>query len=365
MQRYANVKPLLGKCENKCLLLGANGLLLRASVLLAASLEAIGTDLEETGARAASTIRASLDLECLGGLVGAGLVVGAPGVTAGVALAAAAEAVGAGLEEAGSGRADGGVIGALGDGVGADGSGTGAGIRLAASTETVGARLEETSSGRADGRVVRSLGVIGADTSVASASIRSAAAAEAIRADLEETGTRSTLSIRERNRSSLSGGLRLGLGGLGLVVGADASGTGASVRLAAASEAVGTRLEETGTGGADSRVISALDLLVIRADSVLASTGVRLAASLEAVGADLEEASARSTLAFGKRSRSSLRLPVLSLLGLGLGTLNRLGDEDRIASTLDEISAPLYGTRINGAITAEAIVRTSVELANA
>lgn len=329
MQRYANVKPLLVKCENECLLLGADGLLLGASVLLAASLKAIGADLEETGARAASTIRASLDLECLGGLVGAGLVVGAPGVTAGVALAAAAEAVGAGLEEAGSGRADGGVIGALGDGVGADGSGTGAGIRFAA-------------------------------------------AAEAIRADLEETSTRSTLSIRERSRSSLSGslrlvlpGLRLGLGGLRLVVGADTSGTGTSVRLAAASEAVGTRLEETGTGGADSRVISALDLLVIRADSVLASTGIGLAASLETVGADLEEASARSTLAFGKRSRSSLRLPVLSLLGLGLGTLNRFGDEDGIASTLDEISAPLYGTRINGAIAAETIVRTSVELANA
>jgi len=239
-----------------------------------------------------------------------------------------------------------------------------AGIRLAASTETVGARLEEASSWRADGRVVRSLGVIGADTSVASASIRFAAAAEAIRADLEEAGTRSTLSIRERTRSSLSGSLRLGLGGLGLVIGADTSGTGTSIRLAAASEAVGTRLEETGTGSADSRVVSALDLLVIRADSVLASTGVGLAAALEPVGADLEEASARSTLALRKRSRSSLRLPVLFFLFLGLGSNNRLGDKDGIASTLDEISAPLYGTRINGAITAETIVRTSVELAN-
>lgn len=246
------------------------------------------------------------------------------------------------------------------------------GIRLAASTETVGARLEEASSRRADGRVIGSLGVIGADTSVASASIRFTAAAEAIRADLEEAGTRSTLSIGERSRSSLGGGLRLGLGGLGLVVGADSSGAGTSVRLAAASEAIGTRLEETGTGSADSWVISALDLLVIRADSVLASTGVGLAAALEPVGADLEEASARSTLALGKRSRGSLRLPVLSLLGfgrfsalLGLSSISRLGDRDRIASTLDEISAPLYGTRINGAITAETIVRTSVELANA
>jgi hypothetical protein len=246
-----------------------------------------------------------------------------------------------------------------------------AGIRLAASTETVGARLEEAGSRGADGRVVRSLGLlIGADTSVASASIRFAAAAEAIRADLEEAGTRSTLSIRERSRSSLSGslrlvlpGLRLGLGGLGLVVGADTSGTGTSVRLAAASEAVGTRLEETGTGSADSRVVSALDLLVIRADSVLASTGVGLAAALEPIGADLEETSAGGALALRKRSRSSLRLPVLFFLFLGLGS-NRLGDKDGIASALDEISAPLYGTRINGAITAETIVRTSVELAN-
>jgi len=276
------------------------------------------------------------------------------------------------LEEAGSGRADGGVIGALSDGVRADGLRLRAGIRLAASTETVGARLEEAGSRGADGRVVRSLGLlIGADTSVASASIRFAAAAEAIRADLEEAGTRSTLSIRERSRSSLSGslrlvlpGLRLGLGGLGLVVGADTSGTGTSVRLAAASEAVGTRLEETGAGSADSRVVSALDLLVIRADSVLASTGVGLAAALEAVGADLEETSAGGALALRKRSRSSLRLPVLFFLFLGLGSNNRLGDKDGIASTLDEISAPLYGTRINGAITAETIVRTSVELAN-
>jgi hypothetical protein len=239
-----------------------------------------------------------------------------------------------------------------------------AGIRLAASTETVGARLEEAGSRGADGRVVRSLGLlIGADTSVASASIRFAAAAEAIRADLEEAGTRSTLSIRERSRSSFSGSLRLGLGGLGLVVGADTSGTGTSVRLAAASEAVGTRLEETGTGSADSRVVSALDLLVIGADSVLASTGVGLAAALEPIGADLEETSAGGALALRKRSRSSLRLPVLFFLFLGLGS-NRLGDKDGIASALDEISAPLYGTRINGAITAETIVRTSVELAN-
>lgn len=276
------------------------------------------------------------------------------------------------MEEAGSGRADGGVIGALSDGVRADGLRLRAGIRLAASTETVGARLEEAGSRGADGRVVRSLGLlIGADTSVASASIRFAAAAEAIRADLEEAGTRSTLSIRERSRSSLSGslrlvlpGLRLGLGGLGLVVGADTSGTGTSVRLAAASEAVGTRLEETGAGSADSRVVSALDLLVIRADSVLASTGVGLAAALEPVGADLEETSAGGALALRKRNGSSLRLPVLFFLFLGLGSNNRLGDKDGIASTLDEISAPLYGTRINGAITAETIVRTSVELAN-
>jgi len=188
---------------------------------------------------------------------------------------------------------------------------------------------------------------------------------------LEEAGTRSTLSIGERSRSSLSS-LRFGLGGLGLVVGADSSGAGTGVRLAAASEAIGTRLEETGTGSADSWVISALDLLVIRADSVLASTGVGLAAALEAVGADLEEASARSTLALGKRSRSSLRLPVFTLLGLGrfsallgLGSISRLGDKGGIASTLDEISAPLYGTGINGAITAETIISTSVELANA
>lgn len=276
------------------------------------------------------------------------------------------------MEEAGSGRADGGIVRALSDGVRADGLRLRAGIRLAASTETVGARLEEAGSRGADGRVVRSLGLlIGADTSVASASIRFAAAAEAIRADLEEAGTRSTLSIRERSRSSFSGslrlvlpGLRLGLGGLGLVVGADTSGTGTSVRLAAASEAVGTRLEETGTGSADSRVVSALDLLVIRADSVLASTGVGLAAALEPVGADLEETSAGGALALRKRSRGSLRLPVLFFLFLGLGSNNRLGDKDGIASTLDEISAPLYGTRINGAITAETIVRTSVELAN-
>lgn len=278
------------------------------------------------------------------------------------------------MEEAGSGRADGGVIGALGDGVRADGSSAGAGVGLAAASEAVGAGLEEAGSRGADGRVVRSLGLlIGADTSVASASIRFAAAAEAIRADLEEAGTRSTLSIRERSRSSLSGSLRLvlpglrlglGLGGLGLVVGADTSGTGTSVRLAAASEAVGTRLEETGTGSADSRVVSALDLLVIGADSVLASTGVGLAAALEPVGADLEETSSGGALALRKRSRSSLRLPVLFFLFLGLGSNNRLGDKDGIASTLDEISAPLYGTRINGAITAETIVRTSVELAN-
>jgi hypothetical protein len=176
------------------------------------------------------------------------------------------------------------------------------------------------------------------------------------------------LSIGERSGSGLLGlllvlpGLRLG--GFGLVVGADTSGTGASIRLAAASEAVGARLEETGTGSADSRVISALDRLVIGANSVLASTGVGLAAALETIGADLEETSARSTLALRKRGRSSLRLPVLFLFLLGLSTFNRLGDKDRIASTLHEISAPLYGTRINGAISAETIVRTSVELAN-
>jgi len=154
-----------------------------------------------------------------------------------------------------------------------------AGIRLAASTETVGARLEEAGSRGADGRVVRSLGLlIGADTSVASASIRFAAAAEAIRADLEEAGTRSTLSIRERSRSSLSGslrlvlpGLRLWLGGLGLVVGADTSGTGTSVRLAAASEAVGTRLGSQ-CSSSSSSVSVATTGLVIKTGSQVPST---------------------------------------------------------------------------------------------
>jgi len=88
------------------LLLGADGLLLTTSVVLAASLEAVGADLEVTSVGSACSVGASLDLEGLGGLVGTGLVVGAPRVTAGVTLAAASEAVGAGLEEAGAGRAD-------------------------------------------------------------------------------------------------------------------------------------------------------------------------------------------------------------------------------------------------------------------
>lgn len=77
------------------LLLGADRSLLTTSVLLTAALEAVGADLEEASAGSASTVRASLDLEGLSGLVSAGLVVGAPRVTAGIALAASSEAVGA------------------------------------------------------------------------------------------------------------------------------------------------------------------------------------------------------------------------------------------------------------------------------
>jgi len=95
------------------LLLGADGLLLTTSVLFAASLEAVGADLEVTSVGSACSVGAGLDCEGLGGLVGTSLVFGAPRVTAGVALAAATETVGAGLEESSAWGADG-VI-ALGD----------------------------------------------------------------------------------------------------------------------------------------------------------------------------------------------------------------------------------------------------------
>ena len=123
---------------NLHLLLGADRSLGAASVLLAASLEAVGADLEVTGTRSTSARRSGLDLEALGGLVSTGLVVGAPGVTAGIALAAAAEAVGAGLEETSVGRADG-IVRALGNSGRADGLLLAAGVGLAAAAETVAA----------------------------------------------------------------------------------------------------------------------------------------------------------------------------------------------------------------------------------
>jgi hypothetical protein len=83
---------LCGVCSFH-LLLGADRLLLATSVLLAASLETVGADLEEASVGGTCSVGASLDCEGLGGLVGTDLVLGAPRVTAGVALAAATEAV--------------------------------------------------------------------------------------------------------------------------------------------------------------------------------------------------------------------------------------------------------------------------------
>jgi hypothetical protein len=185
------------------LLLGADGLLLTTSVVLAASLEAVGADLEVTSVGSACSVGASLDLEGLGGLVGTGLVVGAPRVTAGVTLAAASEAVGAGLEEAGSGRADG-IVRSLGRGRGADWLLLTTSITLAAATETVGAGLEEAGAGRADSIVTLGLlSVRGADGLLLTACIVLAAASETVGARLEETRSRSTLTVGKACRSGL------------------------------------------------------------------------------------------------------------------------------------------------------------------
>jgi hypothetical protein len=348
------------------LLLGADGSLASAGVLLAASLEAVAADLEESGAGTACAISGSgsggsdLDLKGLG--------IGAPGAGAGVALAAAAEAVGAALEEAGAGRADGRVSLALGDSRRADGLSLAAGIGLAASAETVRTALKETGAGRADSGIGVTLGVLGrADGSLARAGVELAAATEAVGADLEEACLGGTLSIGEnswvRSYLGLNGLVLPGLGlgmlviGLGLGIGADTSGTSASISLAAATETIGAVLEEASARSTDS-VVSALGV-VVRADGLLRAAGIELATATEAIGADLEEACAGGTRFLGENSwvLSYLRLALIWSLGL------RLSDRDRLAGLLHEVGTPLLVARIVGAISTETIVGADVELA--
>jgi hypothetical protein len=393
------------------LLLGADRSLASAGVLLAASLEAVAADLEESGAGTACAIsgsgsgRSDLDLESLG--------IGAPGAGTGVALAAAAEAVGAALEETASGRADGRVgltlsnggradglslaagIGlaataeavgaaleeasarstnsrvslALGDGRRADRLGLAAGIRLAASTETVRAALEEASTGRADSGIGVTLGVLGrADGSLARAGVKLAAATEAVGADLEESCVRGTLSIGENScvgHLSLHGlvfpGLVLGVLvlGLGLGIGADTSGTSASISLAAAAETIGAVLEEASARSTDS-VVGALGVLG-RADRLLRAAGIELAAALEAIGADLEESCVRGTLSLGEDS--CVRRHLLCDHGLRHLALGGLSDKDRIAGLLHEVGTPLLVARVVGAPSTETVVGADEELA--
>jgi hypothetical protein len=286
------------------LLLGADRSLASAGVLLAASLEAVAADLEESGAGAACAIsgsgsgRSDLDLEGLG--------IGAPGAGAGVALAAAAEAVGAALEETASRRADGRVSLALGDSRRADRLGLAAGIRLAASTETVRAALEEASAGRADSGIGVTLGVLGR---------------------------------------------------------ADGSLARAGVELAAATEAVGTALEEASARSTDG-VVSALGVLG-GADGLLRAAGIELAAALETIGADLEESCFGGTLSLGKNSWVRSFHPVALLCGLGRRHLafGELSGRDRLAGLLHEVGTPLLIARVVGAPSSETVVGADEELA--
>lgn len=352
------------------LLLGADGSLASASVLLAASLEAVAADLEESGAGAACAIsgsgsgRSDLDLEGLG--------IGAPGAGAGVALAAAAEAIGAALEESASLRADGRVGLALGNGGRADGSLARAGIGLAASAEAVGAALEEASVGRADSGIGVTLGVLGrADGSLPRAGVELAAATEAVGTALEETGIRGT----DGGISDDSGVGHLGLNGLmlpgfglgalviglGLGIGADTGGTSASIGFAAATETVRTALEEASVGSTDS-VVSALGVLG-RADGLLGAAGIELAAALEAVGADLEEACVGGTLSLGENNWVRSSLPVALILGLRHLAFGGLSDKDRVAGLLHEVGTPLLVARVIGAPSTETVVGADEELA--
>jgi len=352
------------------LLLGADGSLASASVLLAAPLEAVAADLEESGAGTACAIsgsgsgRSDLDLEGLG--------IGAPGAGAGVALAAAAEAVGAALEETASLRADGRVGLALSNGGRADGSLARAGVGLAASAETVRTALEEAGAGRADSGIGVTLGVLGrADGSLARAGVELAAATEAVGTALEETGIRGTESGISDDGGVGHLGLNglvlpgLGLGvlviGLGLGIGADTSGTSASISLAAATETIGAVLEETSAGSADS-VVSALGVLG-RADGLLGAAGIELAAALEAVGADLEEACVGGTLSLGENSWVRIYLPVALILGLRHLAFGGLSDKDRLAGLLHEIGTPLLVARVVGAPSTETVVGADEELA--
>jgi hypothetical protein len=354
------------------LLLGADRSLASAGVLLAASLEAVAADLEESGAGAACAIsgsgsgRSDLDLEGLG--------IGAPGAGAGVALAAAAEAVGTALEETASRRADGRVSLALGDSRRADRLGLAAGIRLAASTETVRAALEEASAGRADSGIGVTLGVLGrADGSLARAGVELAAATEAVGADLEEACLGGTLSLGEnswvRSYLGLNGLVLPGLGlgvlviGLGLGIGADTSGTSASIRLAAAAETIGAALEEASAGSTDG-VVSALGVLG-GADGLLRAAGIELAAALETIGADLEESCFGGTLSLGKNSWVRSFHPVALLCGLGRRHLafGGLSGRDRLAGLLHEVGTPLLVARVVGAPSSETVVGADEELA--
>jgi hypothetical protein len=286
------------------LLLGADRSLASAGVLLAASLEAVAADLEESGAGTACAIsgsgsgRSDLDLESLG--------IGAPGAGAGVALAAAAEAVGAALEETASRRADGRVSLALGDSRRADRLGLAAGIRLAASTETVRAALEEASTGRADSGIGVTLGVLGR---------------------------------------------------------ADGSLARAGVELAAATEAVGTALEEASARSTDG-VVSALGVLG-GADGLLRAAGIELAAALETIGADLEESCFGGTLSLGKNSWVRSFHPVALLCGLGRRHLafGGLSGRDRLAGLLHEVGTPLLVARVVRAPSSETVIGADEELA--
>lgn len=353
------------------LLLGADRSLASAGVLLAASLEAVAADLEESGAGTACAIRGSgsgrsdLDLEGLG--------IGAPGAGAGVAFAAAAEAVGAALEEASARSTNSRVSLALGDSRRADGLGLAAGIGLAASAETVRTALEKASAGRADSGIGVTLGVLGrADGSLAGAGVELAAATEAVGTALEETGTRGTDGgIRDDSgvsHLSLNGLVLPGLGfgvlviGLGLGIGADTGGTSASISLAAATETIGAALEEASAGSTDS-VVSALGVLG-RADGLLGAAGIELAAALETVGADLEEACVGGTLSLGENNWVHSFLPVALILGLRHLAFGGLSDKDRVAGLLHEVGTPLLVARVVGAPSTETVVGADEELAN-
>jgi hypothetical protein len=351
-----------------------------ASILLAATTEAVGARLEEASTRSADGLVSpgvlgwgvyDWDSGGSGDWGGDWLGVGTSVVwTAGIGLAAATEAVGAGLEETGAGSAD--SLIALHSWlvgselvIGAPLCST-TSIRLAAATEAVGAGLEEASTGSADGLVspgALGWGVydwdsnwscnwgsdwLGVGTSVVwTAGIGLAAATETVGARLEEASTGSADSLIALYGWSIASEL---------VIGAPLCNT-TSITLAATAEAVGARLKVASAGSADSLIAlhswSIASELVIGAP-LCSATSIRLAAATEAVGAGLEVT--------GTGSADSLIGPGV-LGGRSDGRSNRFGFG--FSSNLDtglviEVVAPGLIARVGRAVATEAILSAGV-----